>query len=830
MGPPTAPGTSAATARKAAPSTDHSMSGQPTASTDERDGSYATSRLGHDGNRSMANANVAFGPRGSSLAPSIQHPGGLNPEMRSTMASRSGTPKPDSSRTIGLDPSLLDQQTSSEQRLAEYRERISKETKIKIGSENLLDALNSKNAKQTKDQRLRVESELNSSNRKLAQLKSQLEEEVQRAKLSRSPSRSRLSRLFRGNPLRSPSRNQSVTSPYQEQEGETESSTFVLAEILQALERENMQPDYYVERANSLVELFKRHTTLKYDLAWSVFGLRIQMMLLSDNREVIAAGYRVVRYAITDRKSLQTIRRLQTDYLIILSLIKESKASVEREQALKLIRAFLDVKGGVGEISRAVVRTIVSVAEHSEDRLRSICVLTLAEILMRDPPLLVAAGGVGPLTEALSDANYAASESLVNVFLHLLDMPYTRRLLRPGCELEIVFSPFTDSLSTHGHDQRLKANAKVIAALLKTWPGLITLSMYEFRALRSLLTSLYVPSPSTRDLIFELLFDVLCIKPPSWSSSFLAGRRLTTYGRVAHLRTEAPTSSPASASPDSSDRKDLVEHFTALLLAVLLETGLLKALLYVLKNELDPALKRKATLLLSEVLKLASHLLPSTWSSTLQLLPELFVSAAKFGIEERYIATSAIYQVDSVNRTLYRSGLDTTLPTMQYEAEGERSRATSESDPAKSKFSVQMDEAHFRSLLLESQVLNSVNHTKWKWDIIQQIIEGPLLNPKRLDEAIRASKFVKRLIAFYRPFKYRFSEVRNTKPNQRYVRAGCALMRTLLQNSEGVKYLVENKLLRQIAECLAQLDRVRAYGLGICFSDRVPFVPFSADE
>ena len=36
-------------------------------------------------------------------------------------------------------------------------------------------------------------------------------------------------------------------------------------------------------------------------------------------------------------------------------------------------------------------------------------------------------------------------------------------------------------------------------------------------------------------------------------------------------------------------------------------------------------------------------------------------------------------------------------------------------------------------------------------------------------------------------------------------------MRALLQNPEGVRYLAENKLLRQIAECLAQLDRVCAH-------------------
>lgn len=88
------------------------------------------------------------------------------------------------------------------------------------------------------------------------------------------------------------------------------------------------------------------------------------------------------------------------------------------------------------------------------------------------------------------------------------------------------------------------------------------------------------------------------------------------------------------------------------------------------------------------------------------------------------------------------------------------------------------------------------------------MIQGPLLNPKRLEEAIKATKFLKRLLSFYRPFKHRFADIIDTKPNQRYVQVGCALFRTLLQSQEGVKYLAENKLLRQIAECLAQLDKM----------------------
>jgi hypothetical protein len=89
-----------------------------------------------------------------------------------------------------------------------------------------------------------------------------------------------------------------------------------LAEILQALEAEGMGPEYYVSRGNSLVDLLRRHPTLKYDLVWPIFGLRMQVMLCSEAREVVAAGYRMVRYAISDVASLKKIRELNTDYLV----------------------------------------------------------------------------------------------------------------------------------------------------------------------------------------------------------------------------------------------------------------------------------------------------------------------------------------------------------------------------------------------------------------------------------------------------------------------------------------------------------------------------------
>lgn len=543
-------------------------------------------RIGRN-ERSGSGGSSNMGARGGSLAPSFGGPGSFSAELKS-MHSRNVTPRPDgaynrrASRSIGEE----DLQTT-EERQAYLRDRIAREIKIKSGTENMLEALLAKPPKQTKEQRLKVESELSSSNRKLVELQHELEEEILRAQAPAStpPRNSRLSSLFRASPMRSPSRNKDATSSLngdeeEDGEGDLESPTYVLSETLQALEVEGMSPDFYVERANSLVELFKRHPTLKYDLAWPVFGLRVQVMLLSDSKEVVAAGYRLTRYAIADRKSLQTIRSLHTDELVILSLVKETKASIEREQALKFVRGFLDVKDGVREISRAVVRTIVAVAEHHEDRLRNISIMTLAEMLVKDPEMVATAGGFAALHDALAEGTFGASESLISSFLHVVDTPCSRKFLQ-GSELEAVLTPFTDSLSDSLRNGRLKSAARAISAMLKTWPGLVILARHDSQPLRSLLDSLHYDDPSARDLIMELLFDALRIKPPSWSSSFLAGRRLTTYGRVSNLRSDAESSKLLRNFQDTnSNRFDLTAHFSTLILAGLVEAGIAKVCMH----------------------------------------------------------------------------------------------------------------------------------------------------------------------------------------------------------------------------------------------------------
>ena len=805
--PPALP-TMALNADAATPRHHHSSSRDEDEQQNARGALAPPLRFGKDA-RSYSNASI-FGPRNASLANSVA-PGSFSSNLKSTTP-RTATRQDFSTHAMpNANESRAVDDVATERRQAEFVDLINKETKIKIGSENLLEALQAKNSKQTKDQRLRVESELTSSNRKIADLQSQLKEEIERSKRIPTPIHNRLSALFEGGPDRSESRlsrSSNESRVQEEQEAEEESPTFVLAELLQALEAVGMQASYYVRKANELVDLLKRHATLKYDLAWSIFGLRVQTMLLSEGREVRAAGYRVTRHAIGDRKSIQTIRALQTDSMVVLSLAKDSKSTIEKEQALKLVRAFLDVSDGVQEISLAVVRAVIAVAEDHGDTLRHAAQLTLAEIMVKNPELLARAGGIKTLSDALRDGHYSASDSLVSAFLYLVDSPKLRQLLLYDSEIHGPFTTFTDPL-VHATDERLRTSVRAITAIVNSWPGLFAMSSSGFASISALLLSMSHPNPVIKNLILDFVFDILHIKPPSWTSPFLAGRRLTTYARVATARIGIEVSKSNVEADDDLDRANLADQYTTLVMLVLVRCGLVEALSKARDSSDDLATNRKSLLLLSEVLKLAESTLPRHFVAKLQMIPVTVSATDEYSGSIQDISAELAFELDSINRTTRRTGaFSKSANDNQLVSKARGSSFSGAQETIKGRASPDLDDSQFKSMLIGTHVVGSSNYLKWKWDLINEVIEGPLQNPKRLDEMIRSTKFLKRLIGFYRPFKYRFSDARNTKPNQRYVRTGCALVKGLLKTAEGTQYLMDNKLLRQLAECLAQLDRL----------------------
>jgi len=66
----------------------------------------------------------------------------------------------------------------------------------------------------------------------------------------------------------------------------------------------------------------------------------------------------------------------------------------EREQALKLIRSFLNIQDGANYIPRSVISAIVSIADTPDDKMQSICLETLCEISLYNIELVAHCAGL----------------------------------------------------------------------------------------------------------------------------------------------------------------------------------------------------------------------------------------------------------------------------------------------------------------------------------------------------------------------------------------------------------------------------------------------------
>lgn len=84
---------------------------------------------------------------------------------------------------------------------------------------------------------------------------------------------------------------------------------------------------------------------------------------------------------------------------------------------------------------------------------------------------------------------------------------------------------------------------------------------------------------------------------------------------------------------------------------------------------------------------------------------------------------------------------------------------------AKLRHGLALDDRQFIQMINDSGIILNRDHTKWNYELIVDILEGPLMNPRRLDEAIKATKFVRRLFAFFHPQNGRFSMIRRSRVN-----------------------------------------------------------------
>ena len=307
--------------------------------------------------------------------------------------------------------------------------------------------------------------------------------------------------------------------------------------------------------------------------------------------------------------------------------------------------------------------------------------------------------------------------------------------------------------------------------MLRTWTGLVYLCMNDLQAIRSLVQAIHVNPNEACDVLLDMLYDLFNINATPL----------------------AATLKRSSAPPMPQNKSlNLIDHYLALVLNIFLEAGLLDALVHVIEHYEE--LRRKASLLVGEVLHLAHRLLPADLDRV-HTLPRLFSLASRMHASTfRDGASQALATIEQLNRS--RSDTLPKRPAAQGPA----------IDKAKQKVLMQVDDTTLRNMLLETQILATRDHTKWNTEVLNDLLEGTLHVPKRLEEAMRGSRFLKRLLAFYHPFSLRFSSIRRSRANLLFVKQACSTLKLIMGHPDGAKFLADDALLPQIAECLLQLD------------------------
>lgn len=153
----------------------------------------------------------------------------------------------------------------------------------------------------------------------------------------------------------------------------------------------------------------------------------------------------------------------------------------------------------------------------------------------------------------------------------------------------------------------------------------------------------------------------------------------------------------------------------------------------------------------------------SLWQS----LSRLFELAAAFDDSmPRFAAVSALQSIGSINRNRARLSTQPAAPMNRNRSnsiEDPLSRGQRQVENSKIRMGMQIDDAAFRNMILETQVMSSKEWNRWNFDVLTDLFEGPLLNPRRMEEAIKGLKFLRRLIPFLHPLEHKYADIANTK-------------------------------------------------------------------
>ncbi|KNC51424.1 pianissimo A [Thecamonas trahens ATCC 50062] len=564
---------------------------------------------------------------------------------------------------------------------------------------------------------------------------------------------------------------------------------------------------------------------LSEHVAPQAFVMVLRPLCVDPVKAIRAATLRTLRYFARDKEVIEAMLAAKIHVFVGLSLEKDAKHEMERMQAMKLVRKLIEVHPEAFPRSLAV--SLVAIATHVEDAFCRVCLESLCELVVRNARVVALAGGIKTLIEAIHVKKFEdIVEPLTLTLMYLLNGPEARQYVLHHIDMGTVLSPLTDTYTAHDPDvvRKRAATVRALLAMLRSWPGLIGLSSLQHVGLSSVVSALCLEDESIRYSVLDLLFRIFRLRKPPRTSSFPAALKAHSASLV-HKVTELSR---------VHERFSLSDAYMAALLVGFVSAGLVEALVSLGICD-DRELAVQVTILLGELLHMANKILPHGQCAQLQTLPSLVATAAEFRNQddpfERSRANTLLSSLHEFARVrkLASEYTDFHMQLLLLNTYKTRRREGTDSTGASSfndhiknlkvKLEASMDDKSFDALLKSTQIFGTKDFTKWHWDVIAEVIEGPLSDVRRMEECITRTKFAKRILSFLRPSNHQFSDMRidkrNKHKNLRYIRTACSLLDALMASDEGARYLAENELLDQIAEfCRAEVAQGAGTGTG----------------
>ncbi|GMM39157.1 TORC2 complex subunit [Hanseniaspora uvarum] len=574
-----------------------------------------------------------------------------------------------------------------------------------------------------------------------------------------------------------------------------EADTWEISDCLQSLQEKTLDSDFILEKSNRLVELLKKSPKLKDELVAYAYIAAVQNMVLSDNSKIIAAGYRTCRYYFCSPGSFSNNNlKLWDKSKIELSLIKTltktplKETVMELEQALKLIRGVMETSKTA---SLGIIQALISQLENSsivEDSMGTETIIFVDHEIMNktsivDPSieLLLEMCYLAPknivqtkcnrLLEkiAIVHKNYEISKIIINTILNLLTMHETRGHYLNYFSFQFLFETFTsvidNSPETSISKSLIEKCIKLLSVVMKSFTGLMVFASNGFNQVRELVQ--FVKIPFLLPYLVDLFLDVLNIYPINKH-----GNDMTFFG-IKRREQEL----------------HVLSQYKALLCKAFIECHLnynIKTALATIS--LKPEHIQKCQFLITEFNKLCSEYFnDSVFQNLVEYVEDPFEKQDRLSKESNSFVSTIIAYSQGVSMAYNMNKNEDSFAFLQFVRIS--SSAQIEMDLMK-----KIDDTSFKNLIDRTGVLFFKNYTQWDWSLLLVICRSMLKTNKRIEELNRNTKFIRRLIVFYRPYRFRFSGIyiKDFKNPDLIIDVGCAFFRALCETKSGLKIFNED--------------------------------------